>query len=158
MPKTKRKKIYKFTHLQDDFILTNITGREFSCDWLGVERDGKITVRGTHYHGYAWDGCSPKWFCCGKIWGTPDGKPDPRTGKPLTYYASMFHDALYQFKQTVNISRKESDILFHLLLKEAGFRFHWLYMAGVRIGGAFYGKWKVKKTQGGIQITGYSWL
>jgi len=158
MVKRRGNKIYKFTHLKDDWIQTNITGKDFEYKWLVVENNGKITVRGTYFHGYAWDGCSPKWYCFGRIRGTPDGKDDPRTGKPITYYASMFHDALYQFKCVVDITRREADILFHLILKEAGFKCHWLYMLGVRIGGAFYGSWKEKKSQPDIKITASSWL
>ncbi|MBL7111129.1 MAG: hypothetical protein ISS19_04225 [Bacteroidales bacterium] len=55
-------------------------------------------------------------------------------------------------------NRKRKKIYKFTHLKEAGFRCHWLYMAGVRFGGAFYGSWKVKNTQTDIKITSYSWL
>ncbi len=114
-------KVYKFVHEKDVWIKTNLTNRKFEIDkngWLMVEDDGTITVKGSNPGGYAWDGCSPKWNCLHITWGTPDGKLDYNTEKPMTYYASMIHDAIYQYKDTVNISRKEADILFKLILKK----------------------------------------
>ena len=92
------------------------------------------------------------------IWGTPDGMLDYRTEKPITYYASMVHDILYQYKSEVDFSRKEVDILFRIILKESKFMWWWLYYIAVRIGGGFYGKWKTKLTQGNFVIKKYSWL
>src|SRR5712691_2897454 len=60
---------------------------------LILERGGRITVT----QGYAWDGCSPKFCFCDLLFGTPDGVVDTQTGRPKTYYASLVHDALYQF-------------------------------------------------------------
>lgn len=92
--------------------------------------------------GYAWDGCSPK-FKIGDLMllGTPDGVPDPATGLPKTYYASLVHDALYQFMDDPRMpySRKEMDEIFHDILIDVGFSFSNLYYYGVRcFGGVFH--------------------
>lgn len=151
---------YKFIHKHAEWIQTNITGKSFESAWLKVENSGKITVKGDHGNGYAWDGCSPKIKLFGKIIGTPDGRIDPKTNKPKTYYASMFHDAIYQFKKAdrMLISRKESDIIFKIMLQKSTFKPWKLYYRGVRWGGVFLGKWNSKRTQKGIKITAYSWL
>jgi len=154
-------KVYKFVHYEDVWIKTNLTGREFDKDknsWLTIENDGTITVKGSNPGGYAWDGCSPKWNCLHITWGTPDGKLDYNTEKPMTYYASMIHDAIYQYKNLATISRKEADILLKLILKKAKYMWWWKYALGVRVFGGFYGKWNRKGCQSRIKITEYSWL
>jgi len=60
---------------------------------LIIETDGQITVT----RGYAWNGCSPKFCFLDLLLGTPEGVVHHHTGRPKTYYASMVHDALYQF-------------------------------------------------------------
>lgn len=152
--------IYKFTHHQEDWIQTNLTKKDFENRWLKIESNGRITLKGAQEHGYAWDGCSPKWKISGKIFGTPDGRIDPKTKKPITYYASMFHDAIYQYKnaQTMKISRKEADLIFLIMLKKAKFRFWRIYYLGVRIGGGFYGKWRTTSSQLPVEVSEYSWI
>lgn len=152
--------IYKFIHTQDDWIQTNLTNKSFDNTWFKVEASGKIIIKGSHGNGYAWDGCSPKWKLFGRIIGTPDGKIDPATNRPKTYYASMFHDAIYQHKNAegMNISRREADAIFKLMLQKANFRSWRLYTIGVRLGGWFYGKWQSKSNQKNIFISSYSWL
>lgn len=151
-------KVYRFVHDRDVWICTNILDRDFENELLRVAPDGRITVKGSSKKGYAWDGCSPKGYFLHFIWGTPDGKMDYRTEKPITYYASMIHDVIYQFKSEVNISRKEADMLFKCILRESGFMWWWFYLMGVRIGGGFFGKWKRKKSQSRIVIKESSWL
>lgn len=153
-------KVYKYVHEEDVWILTNLTGRDFENNWLKIEHNGKIIVKGSFSNGYAWDGCSPKWHFVHLIWGTPDGMLDYRTEKPITYYASMIHDVVYQFKKEVDISRKEVDILFKLNLKESKFMWWRVYSIAVKIGGGFYGKWKRKRkeSQNSITIIESSWL
>src|SRR5436190_2080914 len=60
---------------------------------LVIETSGRITVM----RGYAWNGCSPKFCVLDILIGTPDGVVHAGTGKPKAYYASLVHDALYQF-------------------------------------------------------------
>ncbi|MGB0521738.1 MAG: hypothetical protein ACPGJS_02200 [Flammeovirgaceae bacterium] len=155
---SEKDKVYKFVHHQTDWIQTNLLGREFENEWLKIAADGKISLRCSKDRGYAWDGCSPKWNFIHLMWGTPDGKLDYRTEKPITYYSSMFHDVIYQFKSEVPISRKESDILFKIMLQDAKFMWWSVYGFAVRTFGGFYGKWFREESQTDIQVLGYSWL
>jgi hypothetical protein len=138
------KRVYLFVQTEDFSIKTTILGRTFDSEWLKVEPDGTITVKGSNDRGYAWDGCSPKFNFLQLTFGTPDGMPDYQTCKPITYYASMFHDAMNQYKKLIDISRKETDKLFKDNLKAAGFIWWWLYYFAVRTFGWIMGKWKVR--------------
>jgi hypothetical protein len=74
---------------------------------------GEITIP----EGYKWNGCTL----------APDFKK--------TYYASLVHDALYQYK----CGRKLADKVFYKMLKEEGFKLAWIYYAGTRLfGWMFY--------------------
>lgn len=154
--------VYKFVHYEDVWIRTNLTGRnpdnEDPHEWLKIDNDGTITVKGSRSGGFAWNGCSPKWNCLQFTWGTPDGRLDYYTEKPITYYASMIHDAIYFEKSKVNISRKEADVLFKLCLRRAKFMWTWKYFFWVRVVGWALGKWARKESMKGIKISGYSWL
>lgn len=105
---------------------------------LHISHDGKITV----YKKYAWDGCSPKvsvfdWYYI----GTPDGTMKRSTGQPKTYFASLMHDALYQFMDhpSMPLTRKEIDQIFLDLMTQAGFSLRWPYYIALRyFGGAFH--------------------
>lgn len=139
-----RGKVYKFYHDQDYTFLTNHCVGYFSNDWLKL--DGySITVRGSNMTGYAWDGCSPKTHILDLVIGTPDGMTSKETRKPITYYASMVHDCLYQFKKEVPISRKTTDLIFLEMLQEENFFFARLYYIMVRTFGWLYGTWCYKK-------------
>ncbi|MCK9423698.1 MAG: DUF1353 domain-containing protein [Bacteroidales bacterium] len=155
---TIKNKVYKFVHKEDVSVITNLYGRPFDSTWLNIDPYGKILVKGSNGNGYAWDGCSPKWNILDITWGTPDGRLDFETEEPMTYYASMIHDALYQYKGDAGISRKEADIIFRLILKEAGFRLWWIYGVAVRLGGGIYGHWKTKTSMPSIRVTGCSWM
>lgn len=48
--------------------------------------------------------------------GTPDGHIDHRTMKPYTYYASLVHDVLYQYLDSVPVSKAQIDRLFLQML------------------------------------------
>ena len=139
-------KVYKYFHKENVWIKTNLTGRSFDKDFLTIATDGTIHINGNKGNGYAWDGCSPKAIRFDFIWGTPDGILDFRTEKPITYFASMIHDALYQYKHEAPLSRKEADLIFRSILRESGFRWWRIYGLGVRIGGMFYGSWMRENT------------
>ncbi len=153
-----KEKVYKFVIHHDVFIITNIKNRSFNNCWLSIEPDGKITLKGSYEDGYAWDGCSPKGVFLDIIWGTPDGKLDWHTEAPITYYASMIHDVLYQYKAVIPISRKETDIIFLLNLKKAKFLLANLYGIAVRAFGGLFGKWKTTESQSKIHILKFSWV
>ena len=75
--------------IPEDQVFLDTTGKVR----LILERGGRITVT----REYAWNGCSPKVCIFDLLVGTPDGVVHVRTGRPKTYFASMVHDALYQF-------------------------------------------------------------
>lgn len=156
---TTRRKIYKFVHHMDISIQTSLLGRSFKNDWIEISETGLITCTCSNpsERGYAWDGCSPKRNFLDITWGTPDGKLDFETEKPITYYASLFHDVLYQFKREVPVTRLESDDLFKEMLKLDRFSLWLLYYIGVRIGGAFYGKWRSRNKSQRVLASTRSW-
>jgi hypothetical protein len=123
----------------------SIGADQYFKDVAGVVRlvlhaGGRITVMA----GYAWNGCSPKVCFCDVILGTPDGVVHVRTGRPKTYYASMVHDALYQFLDADSpISRAQADACFLRLMAESDFLLRHVYWAAVRLGGRFV--WGAKR-------------
>jgi hypothetical protein len=79
------------------------------------------------------NGCSPKksyWSLF--VLGTPDGTQDINLGQQKCYYASLIHDALYQYEF---IDRKVADDIFYELLKEAKFLPAIIYYWAVRLFG-----------------------
>lgn len=127
---------YKFT-IMEDFVYPDtgwILKEPFEAQWLKISKKGCITVK-ANVTGYAWDGCTPKWSFLGlAVIGTPDGHIDYRTGKPYTYYASMVHDALYQYLDSVPVTKAQVDKLFLKMLGD--FRLRNLYYFCVkRFGG-----------------------
>ena len=95
---------------------------------LILEEGGHITVT----RGYAWDGCSPKFCLFDLLIGTPDGTVHARTGKPKTYFASLVHDALYQFvPEGLPLSRHDADRCFLRLMSETQFRLRYIYFFAV---------------------------
>src|SRR5947208_17167077 len=84
--------------------------------------------------GYAWDGCSPKFCTFDILIGTPDGVVDSTTRQPKTYYASLVHDALYQFLlDGLPFKRWQADRCFLRLMRETGFAPRHLYWLAVRL-------------------------
>jgi hypothetical protein len=117
---------------------------------LIIETTGRITIT----RGYAWNGCSPKVCLFDLLLGTPDGAVYAPTGRPKAYYASMVHDALYQFLDAGSpISRLQADRCFLRLMTASSFRLRYVYWLAVRAVGWFvwYGK-KVKRQWSGAQV------
>ena len=119
----------------------------FRDEWgsvrLVLERGGCITVT----RGYAWNGCSPKFCFLDLLIGTPDGVVHARTGRPKAYFASMVHDALYQFLEADSpLTRRQADDCFLKLLAESDFMLRYIYWAAVRLfGWLVYGAKKAKR-------------
>lgn len=96
--------------------------------------------------GYAWDGCTPKFSVLDIVVGVPDGIPNNRTKKPKAYYASLFHDVLYQFMDVgLPLTRSQIDSIFLELLTRDRFaprRVYWFFVRVV--GGLFrlFTRWK----------------
>ena len=126
---------YKFK-IETDFVYEDtgwILTKDYISKWLYISKEGVITVRAND-KGYSWDGCTPKWSVFNLfIIGTPDGHVNYRTMKPYTYYASLVHDALYQYLDTVPIKKVDIDSLFLKMLGD--FKPRWIYYLAVRIGG-----------------------
>ncbi len=96
---------------------------------MAITKDGRIFI----LPNYSWDGCSPKFFFLDIYFGTPDGIIHEETLKPKTYYASLFHDALYQFfKKGGPYSIKDADKVFRKLMKKYDFRLSPIYYFVVR--------------------------
>ena len=102
--------------------------------WLEYWRDGMFKIPA----GYEWDGCSPKMSIGPLVLGTHDG-PLAADGHPQTYWASLVHDAMYQyvfelaahFRLSVRRVKAGADELFYLRLLHAGFRDAELYYRAV---------------------------
>jgi hypothetical protein len=118
--------------IEEDFVYKSIhLGKSFDSEWLRLDTDGTITIKANN-RGYAWDGCTPKVSILGLlILGTPDGHVDVETGRPLTYYASLVHDAFYQYLEDIPVSKQEIDRQFYEMLKEKRFPLAWLYCKAV---------------------------
>ena len=124
--------------MRDDFKYQSfIKERSFENEWFNLDPDGIVTIKGTHYKGYAWDGCSPKFKIKDIYLGVPEAVLNFTTGQSKTYYASLIHDVFYQFSPKVRrfIKRKEVDREFYAILKRDDFRFSWFYYIFVRLFG-----------------------
>lgn len=149
--KSGKLKVWKFVEHSDFLYTTKILeGRSGDYDWLSISPDGTLTVKGSNGKGYAWDGCTPKRNFLHITWGNFDGKLrkfDSGNYKPYTYYASMVHDVLYQYKRCAPITRKEADRIFYDLLKESKFMWAPIFYFGVRAFGWWFRGWKYKSTK-----------
>lgn len=116
--------------LEEDFEFYDprLEGIDISLPFVTL-KDGVLTIM----KGYAWDGCTPKRsFFDVAVIGTPDGIVDIISGRPKTYYASLVHDALYQYELG---TRKDADKIFYELMKFQNFKLSWLYYFAIRIFG-----------------------
>lgn len=117
-------------------VITDIIGVSFRSRWLTIMPDGAVIVSA----GYAWDGNSKKINVFDLfILGTPDGVIDVRTMRPKTWYASLVHDALYQYYGYHGVARKDMDAVYRCLAREANFAPTDLYWFFIRtFGGLFF--------------------
>lgn len=136
--------------LEHDFVWSS--GTAFEQDWscrdkndverLVIRRDGTFVVRAD----YGWDGCSPKYSIFDiALVGTPEGITNPKTLKCKTYYASLLHDALYQFmpefkEAKVPITYHFANRMLLKLLQEADFDLSRFYFWAVETYGERYAK------------------
>ena len=126
---------YKFK-IKDDYEYSDTKWdmtQEFDSRWLNISVDGKVTVKANE-KGYSWDGCTPKMSILNLFMvGVPDGHVDYRTMQPYAYFASMVHDALYQYLDTVPVTKKQIDQLFLKMLGD--FKPRYVYYIFVRLFG-----------------------
>ena len=125
---------FRFDYLQhvvrvvdEDVVFSSPAGTPLGC----ISRHGFIEI----HPGYSWDGCSPKYVLLGLfVLGTPDGPPDPITGVPATYYASLVHDFLMQFAyhSQMPFTVAEIDKIFKAILDRDGFELSGTYHLAVR--------------------------
>lgn len=99
-----------------EMVAPELIGIDFSNERITI-RHARIRIAAS----YAWDGCSPSWRLPGGIWlGVPDG-PLTTEGKPVTFHATLVHDALCQFRPDIpNLSKKQTVDLFRSMLIESG--------------------------------------
>lgn len=103
--------------------------------WLEIHPNGCAVVKA----GYAWDGCTPKFSLWDILVGTPDGVPHPITQKPKAYYASLLHDAFYQFLDAgLPLTRATVDAIFLEILTRDGFAPRQFYYQSVRYFGGLF--------------------
>lgn len=124
---------YIYTLKEDhDFMVFDLIDVVYENEWLKIE-GGMVTVKAN----YSWNGASPKFKLFGKVYGTPEG-PIMENGKPQTYYATLLHDALYQFMnelKPIGVTRKDADNAFLEEMQNAGFKYAKLYYRAVRMFG-----------------------
>ena len=96
-------------------VASELEGVRFSNEWLLIQ-DSALRVE----EGYAWDGCTPSWRLPGGWWvGVPDG-PCRENGRPVTWAATLIHDALCQFRPEIQgLTKKATVDLFKRMLIEA---------------------------------------
>jgi hypothetical protein len=115
-----------------DYVFFDSAGKA----WLLIDEQGTITV----LRGYAWNGCTPKLCFLDLLVGTPDGAVYEGTGRGKTYFASLIHDALYQFlREASPLTRRDADRFFLRLMQESDFvlaRVYWLVVRA--LGWAFW--------------------
>ena len=123
---------------------------------LEVHPDGTVTVVAP----YAWDGCTPKFAICDIALGVPDGVPNLGTKKPKAYYASLLHDALYQFLDAgLPFDRAGADRIFLEILARDGFAPRRFYYASVRIfGGVSRLLMRWKRSYRGRKVPMIGWV
>lgn len=102
--------------------------------WGDIETGGSC-IKLHAFKDYAWDGCSPKIKVGSNVIGIWDGFTHSKMLKPKTYFASLAHDLLYQLLPKHNLTRKEADLIFYELLKEADFELPNFYYGAVRLFG-----------------------
>jgi hypothetical protein len=128
-------------------VVLELRGFDFEAPWLAIDgKDGRATIPAE----YAWDGCTPKFriFDLGYV-GTPDGVMDEASAFPITRWASLVHDALYQYYGSHGVPRRTIDRIFSRMLREAGFSCAGIYYLTVRaFGGAFFINAGIERTAG----------
>lgn len=129
--------VYVYCIKENYAYQSSITGRTYENEWFALSKDGTVMIKGTHYKGYAWDGCSPKLKLNDVYVGTGEAVLNFQTGQSKTYYASLIHDVFYQFAKEVRacVARKEVDREFYRILKRDRFKPARLYYLFVRLFG-----------------------
>lgn len=117
----------------------HFAGIHFENDWIRIS-DGFMSIK----NAYAWDGCSPsikikmRAFLPKGLWlGVWDG-PRGDDCRPVGWRASLFHDALCQFRKDIKGLTKEKtvEIFKQMLIEDAAPKWmSFLYPAAVSMFG-----------------------
>ena len=99
-----------------------LKGIYFSNEWLYIN-NGAVTVS----KGYVFNGASPRWEWFGCEWGTPQGR------ELCGMRGFCVHDALYQFRDAIGITKKKADKIQLEIHKEDNFKPRKLYYHILRI-------------------------
>ena len=128
---------YLYTLNCDCSFPTLVRGAQHDNEWMRLERNGRLLVKGSFRTGYAWDGCSPKWTLWDAVIGTPEGVLNPRTMVSKTYWPSLVHDVFYQFSADLrsSVRRRDVDRTFFAMLRREHFALARVYWLAVRLGG-----------------------
>ena len=113
-------------------IHTNLFGVWFENEWVTLDLMGKLTIKATPDHAFAWDGATPKYSVFDIVVGTPDGVVSTVTGKPKTYFGTLAHDALYQFAPRHKVTRKQADGVMLHQMKLTKFKPRYVYYFFIR--------------------------
>lgn len=113
-------------------IQTNLFGVWFENEWVTLDLMGKLTIKATPDHAFAWDGATPKYSVFDIVVGTPDGVVSTVTGKPKTYFGTLAHDALYQFAPRHKVTRKQADGVMLHQMKLTKFKPRYVYYFFIR--------------------------
>lgn len=122
-------KIYRYRLEEDYEVTVPVKHPDVKHPYCEVE-NGRVTIK----CGYSWDGCTPNFAPLKMFYlGTPNGIIDYRTGKTVTYYASLVHDCLCQYKIG---TKRDADLLFRDMLLRSGWPMSRVYFWAVRIFGS----------------------
>ena len=126
--------IYKIT---EPFVYnTDVIGYEFNSEWLTIDKNGVMVVWASEDKNYAWDGCTPKFSIFDQfVIGTFDGYKNYKMKLPITGRASLIHDALYQYLDTIPFAKVHADKIFRDELIASGFWLWPVYYFMVRVFG-----------------------
>lgn len=113
-------------------IQTNILGATFENEWAYLDLMGRLTIKATPDHAFAWDGATPKYSILDVVVGTPDGVMSTDTGKPKTYFGTLAHDVLYQFAPRNIITRTQADGVMLHQMKITKFKLRYVYYFFIR--------------------------
>ncbi len=87
--------------------------------------------------GYAWNGCSPKYFIGTESFGKWIGTPDFEK----TILPSLVHDVLFQFGSAGHYKMEDANLIFYDLMEAENFLLAEVYYVAVqKLGIAFFGK------------------
>lgn len=108
--------------LEHDIVFesSHLRGVYLRNEWVTIE-NCVMTIKA----GYAWDGCTPSYFILkgsilpkGLWFGVWDG-PRGNNGRPVTWRASLFHDALCQFiEDIVGLNKEKTLLIFETIMVE----------------------------------------